>query len=386
LIKEKKMRQIDIFKSSVGIILATFGLISCDTSGLDLDLRNNNYDTSRAAQAVLEKRPKPDNRGIISYPNYQVAIARLGDSLQTMAARIGLDSKALAQYNGVTENEQLRSGEVIALPARIAEYNNQGQSSQKAKSVDVTEIAQSALDEPSVKKTSTFPSQKPQSLEPIRHKVKRGETAFTISRLYNVTIRSLAEWNALDSDFTIREGQHLLVPLANRAPPVKQKATEAAKPGLESVTPSPPSAKKPLPKEEKPAVVESKTKAEPTIVEMPSGGILAYPVKGKIIRAYVKNKNDGIDFSAPVGSPVLAAESGTVAAITSDANKVPIVVIKHKNNLLTVYANINEISVQKGSVVARGEAIGKVGRGDPSYLHFEVRKGFESVDPKDYLK
>lgn len=380
------MRQAGIFKSNVAIILTTFGLISCDTSGMDLDLRNNNYDTSRAAQAVLKKRPKPDNRGLISYPNYQVAIARLGDSLKTMAARIGVDSKALARYNGVTENEQLRSGEVIALPARIAEYDNQGQSSRTATSVDVTQIAQSALDEPSAKKTSPPPSKKPQALEPIRHKVKRGETAFTISRLYNVSIRSLAEWNALDSDFTIREGQHLLVPLTNTAPPPKQKVVEATKPGAESVTPSPPSAEKPLPTKEKPAVVESKTKAEPTIVETPSGGILAYPVKGKIIRAYVKNKNDGIDFSAPEGSPVLAAEGGTVAAITSDADQIPIVVIKHKNNLLTVYANIDKISVQKGSVVARGNTIGKVGPGDPSYLHFEVRKGFESVDPMDYLK
>ena len=78
------MRQSSLFKLSLGIILTTFGLSSCDSSKLDLDLRNNNYDTSRAAQAVLEKRPKPDNRGIISYPNYQVAIARFGDTLTSI--------------------------------------------------------------------------------------------------------------------------------------------------------------------------------------------------------------------------------------------------------------------------------------------------------------
>jgi len=80
--------------------------------------------------------------------------------------------------------------------------------------------------------------------EPIRHKVSRGETAFTISRLYNVSIRSLAEWNGLDSNFTIREGQYLLIPL-----PKDQVASvsESASPGQVSNTPSPPSSSEALP-------------------------------------------------------------------------------------------------------------------------------------------
>jgi LysM repeat protein len=380
------MSQSFLFKSSLGIMLATFGLSSCDTSNLDLDLRNNNYDTSLAAQAVLGKRPMPDNRGIISYPNYQVAIARFGDTLKSISERIGVDPKPLARYNGLAQNERLRSGEVIALPKRIAGLGNDIKSHQTATSVDVTKIAQSALEEPTSVKPSGLIAQKSKPLEPIRHKVKRGETAFTISRLYNVTIRSLSDWNALDSDFNIREGQHLLIPLANTSPPSKPKTVKTEKLGNGRLVAAPPSAKTPLPVEETSAVLESDPNVKALIIQMPLGGVLAYPVKGKIIREYVKNKNDGIDFSAPSGAPVIAAESGTVAAITSDANQVAIVVIKHKNNLLTVYANIDNISVKKGAVVSRGTSIGKVGQGDPSYLHFEVRNGFESVDPMDYLK
>jgi murein DD-endopeptidase MepM/ murein hydrolase activator NlpD len=110
------------------------------------------------------------------------------------------------------------------------------------------------------------------------------------------------------------------------------------------------------------------------------------PASGSIIREYVKGKYDGIDISASAGSPVKAAASGTVAAITTDENNIPIVVIKHPDNLMTVYIRVDDISVSKGDRVSRGQAIGKVRSGSPSYVHFEVRDGFESVDPTNYLR
>ena len=379
------MRPSSLFYKSLGIMLALFSLISCDTSNIDLDLRKNNYSTSSAVKNLLEERRKPDSRGVISYPNYQVAIARFGDTLESMGKRINADPQSLAEYNGIGVSERLRSGEVIALPMRVENPKKEERPITKQTPIDVTQIARNALDEPETEKPSDANKLKSRSLEPIRHKVKRGETAFTISRLYDVTIRSLSDWNALDSDFNIREGQYLLIPLGNVKPPQKNLLDETKKPGVGSSTPEPPSSKNPLPEKEKLTVKDSDLETEHAIVKAPSGGILAYPVKGKIIREYVKNKNDGIDFSAPAGTPVFAAESGTVAAITLDANQVPIIVIKHKKNLLTVYANVDNLLVQKGTMVSRGDAIGKVGLGDPSYLHFEVRNGFESVDPMDYL-
>ncbi len=378
------MRQLSLFYRSLGIMPALFFLISCDTSNLDLDFRKNNYSTSGAVKDHLEKRRKPDTVGVITYPNYQVAIARFGDTLTSMGDRINADPQSLAEYNGIGVNERLRTGEVIALPESLIRIENAARPLTKQTEIDVTQIARNALDEPETEKPSDPKKTKSESFEPIRHKVKRGETAFTISRLYNVTIRSLSDWNALDSDFNIREGQYLLIPLANEMPQ-KSDVLETKKLDTGNSTPEPPSAKKPLPKDEKISVKEGRTKKELTTVQAPSGGLLAYPVKGKIIREYIKNKNDGIDFSAPSGTSVVAAEAGTVAAITLDANQVPIVVIKHKDNLLTVYANVDNLLVQKGSTIKRGASIGQVGLGEPSYLHFEVRKGFESVDPMDYL-
>jgi septal ring factor EnvC (AmiA/AmiB activator) len=42
--------------------------------------------------------------------------------------------------------------------------------------------------------------------------------------------------------------------------------------------------------------------------------------------------------------------------------------------------------VDQGDSVSRGDPIGKVRANDPSFLHFEVRQGFESVDPMPYLQ
>ena len=64
---------------------------------------------------------------------------------------------------------------------------------------------------------------------------------------------------------------------------------------------------------------------------------------------------------------------------------VPIVVIRHEGNLLTVYAGLTDIAVSKGDTVKRGQTVAKVRSGDPAALHFEVREGFESVDPASYL-
>ena len=64
----------------------------------------------------------------------------------------------------------------------------------------------------------------------------------------------------------------------------------------------------------------------------------------------------------------------------------PILVIRHEGNLLTVYANIDGIAVAKGDRVKRGQAIAKVRSADPAFLHFEVRQGFDSVDPVPYLQ
>jgi murein DD-endopeptidase MepM/ murein hydrolase activator NlpD len=235
---------------------------------------------------------------------------------------------------------------------------------------------------------SPRPQPKPERVEPIRHKVERGETAYTISRLYRVPIKALAEWNGLGPDFAIREGQYLLIPVKDQPAPRRPvPETNVTPPGSGSPTPTPPSAVAPLPDEKIAAKAPEPPEVSVGEPSQPSDAAMAMPLPGgKIIRAYAKGRNEGIDISGTPGSAVSAAESGTVAAITEDADQVPIVVIRHDANLLTVYANVDEIAVKKGDKVKRGQKLAQLRAGDEAYLHFEVRDGFESVDPAPYLE
>ncbi len=363
---------------------------ACDT--LDLDLRPSRISTAEAARTATERRPTADDRGVISYPNYQVAVARRGDTLGDVAARVGLPAENLASFNGIAVGTPLRAGEVVALPQRVAEPSPATGAATTGpitpSPVDVTTLAGTAIDNaPDTTPAQTAAANPPEQSgqEPIRHQVKRGETAFTISRLYQVPIRSLAEWNGLGSDFAIREGQFLLIPVARQTPPPQSNAA-VTEPGVGSETPLPPSAAQPLPEDDTEPVAAPEPVAEaPATTPKPATAAMIRPVEGSIIRAYKKGRNEGIDIKAAPGTPVKAAADGTVAAITASSEGVPIVVVRHPDNLLTVYANVAGVSVKKGNRVKQGQTIAKLRDGDSAFVHFEVRDGFESVDPATYL-
>ena len=375
---------VKIFPFLIVLSVGSCGVLS----NLDFDLRGNEYDTSDAVRKAMKTRPLPDSRGIISYATYEVAVARKGDTIKSIADRLGLKSQNIAAYNGMSSLEKLNDGQLISLPNRTDKRKFQLKNSTSNRNeVNVTELASTAIETATSKKKVIKKSTSEQENEPIRHKVSRGETAFTISRLYNVSIRSLADWNGLDSNYTIREGQYLLIPL-----PRDKIVTEVAtvKPGKNSKTPSPPSSAEalpePIPKENLEITSgKSKSSNQPENIEPSNTGQFSYPVNGKIIRDYVKNKTDGIDISAPEGTPIVAAEKGIVAAITSDTQEVPIIVLKHEGNLLTVYAGIGDIGVKEKEKVLKSQLLGKIRPGNPSFLHFEVRRGFESIDPMEFL-
>lgn len=126
------------------------------------------------------------------------------------------------------------------------------------------------------------------------------------------------------------------------------------------------------------------------IVGMPSckKGLLAYPAKkfsisqgyGKTSfskKAYASGKHNGIDFANSGGTPILAAEDGTVVG-TGNLGQVAYgkwIAINHGNGIVTLYGHLSSISVSRGSKVLQGEAIGKMGSTGYStgpHVHFTV--------------
>ena len=393
----------DAFRSPVLRVLvlttALAALTACDNGaggglGLDWDLRSGGgaLDTSGAALQVSANRPGANDQGVLNYPNYQVAVARRGDTVASVASRVGIGADELASFNALRPNDPLRDGETLVLPRRVQAGLGGGNTGAiigggSVQPVDVASIATTALD-----RVGGAPAPAAASgPEPQRHKVARGETAYSIARTYGVSAKSIADWNGLSADLAVREGQFLIIPVAAAGgqPPISEVVVAA--PGEGSLTPVPPSAALPLPDEEvAPAAQKPKeTPVSPDLGEQrtqASAAQFVMPVDGKIIRGYAKGKNEGIDIAAAAGSGVKAAADGVVAAITKDTEQVPIVVIRHAGGLLTVYAGLDGIKVAKGAKVKRGQTIAAVRAGNPAFVHFEVRKGVDSIDPLQYLQ
>jgi murein DD-endopeptidase MepM/ murein hydrolase activator NlpD len=98
----------------------------------------------------------------------------------------------------------------------------------------------------------------------------------------------------------------------------------------------------------------------------------------------------GIDFPAPIGTPVAAAGAGQVTyAGHLEGGWGLVVTIAHGSGVRTMYAHLSEIDVQLGARVADGAAIGLVGasgRATGPHLHFEVRLRGAAIDPLSALR
>jgi murein DD-endopeptidase MepM/ murein hydrolase activator NlpD len=98
----------------------------------------------------------------------------------------------------------------------------------------------------------------------------------------------------------------------------------------------------------------------------------------------------GMDFKAPMGTPIAAAGSGTVVKVNSQNNNGLglYVVIDHGNGLVTKYGHMSGITVRKGMEIAAGQNIGYVGMSGTStgpHLHFIVEKNGVKENPRPFL-
>jgi murein DD-endopeptidase MepM/ murein hydrolase activator NlpD len=103
----------------------------------------------------------------------------------------------------------------------------------------------------------------------------------------------------------------------------------------------------------------------------------------------IMKMHSGIDFSAPIGTFVMATADGTVESVTRSGRGLGNrVVIDHGYGYKTVYACMDEIGVRYGQRVKRGEVIGTVGDSGLSvapHLHYEVHLNGEPVNPINYF-
>ena len=125
----------------------------------------------------------------------------------------------------------------------------------------------------------------------------------------------------------------------------------------------------------------------------PSGPIrLLRPVPGPIGDGFGYpggRRHDGVDFPEPYGTAVGAAGRGTVAfAGWNSGGYGNLVVVQHRLGYQTWYAHLSSITVGRGSAVAGGVRVGRIGatgRATGPHLHFELRHDGVPIDPMPYL-
>ena len=111
-------------------------------------------------------------------------------------------------------------------------------------------------------------------------------------------------------------------------------------------------------------------------------GYRIHPITG------TKKLHAGIDYAAPYGTSILAAEDGVVLTSGWNSGYGYCVTINHGGGYVTLYGHCSSLLVSAGQSVTRGQTIAKVGSTGNStgnHLHFEVRINGNTVNPEGYL-
>jgi len=202
--------------------------------------------------------------------------------------------------------------------------------------------------------------EKPGQAPGIYHSVQKKDSLWKICKAYGVSLQEVAELNNIKNTSQIKVGDKIFIPGARKA--LSLSPAEAAS-----------------------------DKAPPEkIISRP--GLFIWPVRGKVIEEYGIYggiKHDGINIKAPSGTPVKAAKEGTVAFSGVLEGYGNTIIIEHKENYATVYANNKINQVKQGQKVTKGQTIAEVGAAaepkSSAYLHFQIRCENKPRNPRFYL-
>lgn len=119
--------------------------------------------------------------------------------------------------------------------------------------------------------------------------------------------------------------------------------------------------------------------------------LLFPPISGIVSNEYKPNaRHYGIDILAPQGTPVKAVADGTVIFSEWTATMGYVLIIEHKNNLISAYKHNASIVKQQGDHVKTGEVISLVGNtgelSQGTHLHFELWSNGYPINPKSYIE
>lgn len=192
----------------------------------------------------------------------------------------------------------------------------------------------------------------------MMHKVESGETVYTIAKKYDTNPQGIVDFPFNDfanpQTFSLVVGQMLVVP--------------------DGIKPT-----------EKPVLPRQRYLAT-DVKQLAISGIM-WPTRG-VISQYFAWYHQGVDIASAVGTPIVAAQNGTVSEVyTSGWNGGygVHIIVQGNNGQTTLYAHMSGVNVSVGDSVAAGSTlvgwIGMTGRTTGPHLHFEVRGANGYINP-----
>lgn len=376
----------------------------------------------------------------------RITVAK-NDSLQQMATRYGVPASAILQANGLTSASQMTPGRELVIPsysnvsglnpsassmtarpARAVEERREDAKALEArekeakaqaqeKALEAKRLAAKEKDareakEKEAKELAARKMAEAKAAEEKAHKlasvkeadkkqhVRPGQTAKVADAKVETKAESKADKAREEAKAAAKaEAAQKLAEAKAARDAAKEAAKESAKQAAAERAKDKAAAEKTAKAEaaKAPAKVEV-AKAEPAKQEPAATGSVAaqadaenfrWPAKGRVIAGYGSSGNEGINIALPEGTPVKAAEDGTVAYAGSDVKGYgKLVLVRHANGFVSAYAHNGELDVKPGDKVKRGQTIAKSGASGnvtSPQLHFEIRKSGAPVDPMSQL-
>lgn len=199
----------------------------------------------------------------------------------------------------------------------------------------------------------------------MSHKVTSGDTIYTIAKKYDTEAQKIADFPFNDfanpENFALVEGQMLIVP--------------------DGIKPS-----------ERPSAPRRPTYFATGPVTQVAGGGFTWPLRGGVSQ-FASWYHMALDIMSDVGTPVVAAQSGTITKVNVgswDGGYGTNVIVDNGAGDSSLYAHMNSVNVSVGDRVVGGRTVvgwvGMTGRTTGPHLHFEIRKGGAPVNPISYLQ
>lgn len=199
------------------------------------------------------------------------------------------------------------------------------------------------------------------------HVIKSGDTLASIAGRYGIKASRIASQNGIPvSSGTLMPGERIFIP--------------DARPGRNIVSSGKPSVRR----------TGSDTESLKTAFR--------WPLRGRISSGFGNRRDPfsgsrrfhcGIDISADPGTPVRAAADGTVIFNGWKDGYGNMIVIRHENGYISVYAHNSENLAAEGSAVHKGDTIalsGMTGAVTGAHLHFELRRYLTPLNPSKMLR